>query len=125
MGCKVGAKIISWSSEKYTTEQMSREIYSYLCNKRNRSVTYFENEVKRMISNGPPTRAELNYKKCDCLNKSQIKGVCKLGACVEIIPNGWTVTINVETVIGNKSIGSLSTGNNTGAGAGTSSPSGY
>ena len=173
MGCKVGEKIIRWDSTKYTTEVMSTEIYRYLCNKRKRTQSYFQNEVKRLISKGPLTNEELKYVKCGCLNKSEVKGECVLGACVEIRTNGWTVSINVETetpigsaadslstgaipyntnaVPTNSTLvappgyhympdGSLmrdsdmpssgggnytNTGNNTGAGAGTSSPSGY
>jgi len=95
MGCNVGLKIITWSSNKYSTKMMSQEIYERLCNQRGRTVTYFENEVKRLILNGPPTKEQLGYIKCDCLNKSEVKGVCVLGACVEIRPDGWSVSINV------------------------------
>ena len=56
MGCKVGEKIIRWDSTKYTTHQMSLEIYGYLCNKKSRSISYFENEIKKLISNGPPCK---------------------------------------------------------------------
>jgi len=96
MGCKVGEKIISWDNTKYTTTVMATEIHGYLCNEKSRSASYFENEIKRLISNGPPTKKELGYIKCDCINKSEIKGVCKLGACVEIRTNGWKVSINVS-----------------------------
>lgn len=110
MGCKVGEKIIRWDSTKYSTRQMSLEIYGYLCNEKSRSISYFENEIKKLISNGPPSKKQLGYIKCDCLNKSEIKGVCKLGACVEIRTNGWTVSINIETSRGSAAIGSLSAG---------------
>tara|TARA_R110000765_G_scaffold424298_2_gene534843 strand:- start:652 stop:942 length:291 start_codon:yes stop_codon:yes gene_type:complete len=96
MGCNVGLKIVTWSSDRYTTKMMSQDIYASLCNKRGRTVTYFENEVKRLILNGPPTKEQLGYIKCDCLNKSEVKGVCVLGACVEISPGGWSVSINVS-----------------------------
>ena len=95
MGCKVGESIIIWNSTKHTTEVMSREIYQYLCNKRNMPRTYFENEVKSVIEKGPPTQEELKYLKCGCLNQSEIKGRCVIGACVVVSVDGWSVRINV------------------------------
>ena len=97
MGCKVGEKILNWDSTKHTLDQMAVEIQGYLCNKRNRQLGYFKNEVKRLIANGKPTAAELKYIKCDCLNKSLVKGVCKMGACIEIYDGGkWKVSINID-----------------------------
>ena len=98
MGCKVGEKIIIWDSTKYTTDVMSREIYPHLCDKRNRPRTYFENEVKSLIDKGPLTKEQLKYMKCNCLNQSQVKGECRLGACIVIRDGGWSVSINVESV---------------------------
>ena len=96
MGCKVGEKIIRWDSSKYSIELASREIYRYLCNKRKRTQSYFENELKSLISKGPLTKEELKYTNCRCLNQTTVKGRCVLGACVEIRVGGWTLSINVE-----------------------------
>jgi hypothetical protein len=96
MGCKVGEKILHWESSKDTLDQMAIEIQGYLCNKRNRPLGYFKNEVKKLISKGAFTTAESQYLKCECLNKSEVVGICKMGACIEIHTNGWKVSINVE-----------------------------
>ena len=96
MGCKVGEKIIRWDSTNSTLDKMVTEIFGYLCNKRNRTKSYFKNEVRRLIENGAPTEEELKYIKCECINKSLVKGVCKMGACIEIDNDGgWLVSINI------------------------------
>ena len=107
MGCKVGESIITWDSTKYTTDIMSREIYNYLCDKRNRPRTYFENEVKSLIEKGPLTEEELKYFKCSCLNQSQIKGECRLGACIVIRNGGWSVSINVPPNTPHSRVGTI------------------